>query len=257
VSGRSPAMALVPAGVTTPYVRIDEDISTDTMQTPAMLTRGPSFKQVNAQMKSAGGQRVLAALNAIAGIVLPAVAAYYYTKFGDRPCSKPVAGWLYYYALTSLITGTTGLWINFRQLSILPVVARANALPDGREKDEALATIAVAMGGIGCVSCCVLMPLGVFSFFWWIKGNFDVWGTYPRDDISPDEPFATFAGCDRDLLNGGRNIYLATYTLGGLTLLIFCAMMSQVLSVVSDEMEKQSAARAAGGVGVRRGPPMV
>ena len=52
----------------------------------------------------------------------------------------------------------------------------------------------VAMAGpaaaIGCVSCCLLGPLSVFTFFWWLKGNFDVWGTFPRTDISFQESIA-------------------------------------------------------------------
>jgi hypothetical protein len=63
---------------------------------------------------------------------------------------------------------------------------------------------------MGCLGCCVLFPCGVFSLFWWIKGNFDVWGTYPRLDISPTESILTFEGCDADLLAGVSSSFART-----------------------------------------------
>jgi len=225
-----------------PYVRVDEDISTEQM-IPA--SRIGQFQHVSRSIdENPAVQRVLAALNAIAGIALPAMAAYDYISFGDRPCSKPVAGWLYTYAMVSAILGCAGLYINVRRLALAPLIARANELPPGQEKEASLAQVVVATGGIGCVSCCVVFPMSIFSFFWWLKGNFDVWGTFPRDDISMSESIESFRGCDASLLNGARIIYLCTYALMGSALCMFLAVMSAVLAELKRVAAQQQ--RAAG-----------
>ena len=84
-------------------------------------------------------------------------------------------------------------------------------------------------------------PLGAFGFFWWIKGNFDVWGTYPRRDIMPDEPISTFSGCDAALLGGARIVYLVCYAMILVTCCSVCFMCATVvvsLKDASEDMEK-------------------
>jgi len=224
-----------------PYVRVDEDVSTEQMIPASQIGQFQHVSQTIDQNPAA--QRVLAALNAIAGIALPALAAYNYVAFGDRPCSKPVAGWLYTYAMVSFILGCCGLYINVRRLALAPLVTRANALPAGPEKEALLAQVVVATGGVGCLSCCIVLPLSIFSFFWWIKGNFDVWGTFPRDDISLSESIESFRGCDESLLNGARTIYMCTYVLMASALCMFCAVMATVLRELKRVAAQQRASR--------------
>ena len=81
----------------------------------------------------------MACLNIVSGIILPYMAYYYYLQYGDRMCSKPVAGWLYTYAMVSATTGIIGLWANFKQLGAIAQLQRAQALPEGPEKEQATA----------------------------------------------------------------------------------------------------------------------
>ena len=216
-----------------------EDVSTDQMQSQTSgrppIVRGHRISDLRQQAShSPTSQRMMACLNVVSGIILPYMAYYYYLQYGDRMCSKPVAGWLYTYAMVSATTGIIGLWANFKQLGAIAQLQRAQALPEGPEKEQATAEAMITFGSIGCIVCCILFPLGVFSFFWWVKGNFDVWGTYPRTDIRPDEPWADFKGCDADLLNAARTIYFWTYGIILFSCFSFCAVMGVVLAAAEE-----------------------
>ena len=76
-----------------------------------------------------------------------------------------------------------------------------------------------------------------------------MWGTYPREQISPDESIATFTGCDADLLNGARTIFLISYAIIGVFTCVTCTFLGLVVGEVLRDVER---AQAAG-----RGGPMV
>ena len=87
-----------------------EDVSTDQMQTSGRppIVRGHRISDLRQQAShSPTSQRMMACLNVVSGIILPYMAYYYYLQYGDRMCSKPVAGWLYTYASGSVVVGVS------------------------------------------------------------------------------------------------------------------------------------------------------
>ena len=88
--------------------------------------------------------------------------------------------------------------------------------------------------------------LSIFLFFWYVKGQFDVWGTFPRDDISPSEPVSSFSGCDADLLHAARTLLCVSYVVIALTCVSGCVMVTLIARGVHDQVAEQvRAARAA------------
>ena len=68
----------------------------------------------------------------------------------------------------------------------------------------------------------------------WVKGNFDVWGTYPRDDIAVAQSFAnTFQGCDRALLEGGRRVMFLSYCMLAIACVPLCTVCCTMCAMVA------------------------
>jgi hypothetical protein len=193
-----------------------EDISTDTMKRPSLARQG-SIK-MKAQMESPKAQKVQLVFNFFAGLALPIYAYITFSTYGEQQCDMPVANWLWTYAWVGFVTGAVGMYINVSKLMIAGT--QITALPE----TDAEQAVAAKVGCLSCLGCCVLLPLSMFSFFWWFKGNFDVWGTYPRYDIDPNEPISSFSGCGAELLGGARLIFIITYVLMGLG----CCCLSMV-----------------------------
>jgi hypothetical protein len=128
-----------------------EIISTETMR-PASLARQKSV-QFQQNMETPKAQAGGVIFNLISGIALPMYAAIVYSSYGDRPCDKPVAGWLYTYALLGFITGGAGLYINVQKLRIGPALQAAQALQDENAKAEAMAPYVGAVRGCIRLSC--------------------------------------------------------------------------------------------------------
>ena len=79
-----------------------------------------------------------------------------------------------------------------------------------------------------------LCPVAVFGFYWYIKGNIDVW--------SSEE-------CDGALLNGAQAYLTFTYVMLGITLLLCCCMCCGMMLVgvflASAEQANQQRSRVA------------
>jgi len=204
--------------------------------------------------QSVNGQRSQMGMSLLMGILLPSFAAYCYLRYGNLPCDKPVGGWLYTYAMVGLILGVCQLYVNCVQLARAQRLAAAASLPDSPRRQAAAVDVFATDHSVACLTCCVTLPLGIFQFLWWIKGNFDVWGTYPRDNISsmegPVGGAVTFEGCERDLLNSARLIYIASYIVIGISVVFLCTICAIVASAIGDlavevveETRQQGAAR--------------
>jgi hypothetical protein len=206
-----------------------EEISTDTMARPRAPAHfgNRSIQVVQQQMASPLGEGASVALNSVVGLLLPAYAYATYWQYGSRPCDQPVAGWLSTYALLGFAIGTTGLCMRAQAAALRSSVQRAEGLR-GEARAEALMPAVGATGTIGCAACCCHLPLHVINVFWWISGNFAVWGTAKRTDISADEPVSTFKGCDAELLQGARNVYVATYIILGIGLCAMCMLCGHI-----------------------------
>ena len=68
-----------------------EYVSTETMTT----RRASRYAQVNEIYEGRNGQRTAMLVNFVIGILLPTYAMVIFLKYGQAPCDKPVAGWLY------------------------------------------------------------------------------------------------------------------------------------------------------------------
>jgi hypothetical protein len=109
-----PSGAPVVTGV--PIRLPDESIDTDSMtgsgRAPVVQgTRVAFVRQASAALtertQNRSGQLFQMVLNFVLGILLPvyALVIYYNTNAPDAPCDKPVAGWLYTYAMVGLTAG--------------------------------------------------------------------------------------------------------------------------------------------------------
>jgi hypothetical protein len=58
-------------------------------------------------------------------------------------------------------------------------------------------------------------------------------GTFPRDDITWDEPVSSFQGCDAALLDGARRLLMMTYIFLGLALLPVCLVCCTLFAAVA------------------------
>ena len=168
-----------------------EDVSTDEMVrgVPMLshrfgLVRQAATSAMGPANDSWAAQACRFILNAAFGIVLPAYALWLYAKHGEAPCETPVGPWLHTFAVVGFLMGGLGLWVNLRMLAIAPTMRYAANLESNEERARALAPALGTLSATGCVSCCCIAPLGVFALYWWIKGNFDVWGTFPRDEYA-------------------------------------------------------------------------
>ena len=164
-----------------------EEVSTDDMRPAAGVPAFRSLSRVMERAQSVNGQRSQMGMSLLMGILLPGFAAYCYLRYGNLPCDKPVGGWLYTYAMVGLILGVCQLYVNCVQLARAQRLAAAASLPDSPRRQAAAVDVFATDHSVACLTCCVTLPLGIFQFLWWIKGNFDVWGTYPRDNISSME----------------------------------------------------------------------
>jgi uncharacterized membrane-anchored protein len=98
----------------------------------------------------------------VLGILLPAYAYFVYAEHGDRPCAKPVAGWLLTFALLGLIYIVLGLIKLCSELLCISMYLCIHPLcMDERQC-------------VRSIHSCIIIPLGIFNMVWWIKGNFDV-----------------------------------------------------------------------------------
>ena len=211
-----------------------EDASTENMVPVTTIVRGSrlhnTFSRVNERMDSRGGQRTSLVVNFIGGILLPTYALIVYVRYGDRPCDKPIAGWLHTYALAGFCFGGLALHLNMKRLSVSTSLESAS--DDEGERQRVVEHNAPNIAQIACLSCCVLFPLGIFNFFWWVKGNFDVWGTFPKNDITPDEPWSTFSGCDPSLLGGARLVFLICYVLIACSIGALCILLVTIAAAL-------------------------
>jgi len=239
----------------TPYRALDddtigiiEDISTDEMMLRSANARITLIRErVGERMGTLSGRMCLSLLNALSGFVLPVLCLYVYYVSGGAPCDKPVAGWLYTYGVLGVLLGVLGVWLQVRNASVAPIVAHAQGL-EGDARAAAMAPAMAVVASNGCIACCCMLPVSTFVCFWWIKGNFDVWGTYPREDISATESIATFAGCDATLLNSARGIYLVSYAI----ILFFCVTGCALLGLIAGEVLREADRASAAGGGVNR-----
>ena len=229
----------------------EEAISTDDM-IPGMpivagrrLNRAQSFRAMEESTHSVGGQAIRFLINAAFGLILPLYALYVNSQYGYQPCDKPVASWLSGYGWVGIILGVIGLYINLRMLLLAPIMRQAALVQDEQERAVVMAPALPALSMISCLSCCCLMPLGLGLGMWWLKGNFDVWGTFPRDDISPDESIATFRGCAAPLLHGARFLLLLTYATILTSVCSACCMCAMTLGAVARAAEQDPDFRAA------------
>ena len=224
-----------------------EEASTENMvpAATAAIVRGSrlhnTFSRVNQSMDSRGGQRTSLLVNFIVGVLLPTYALSVYVRYGDRPCDKPVAGWLHTYAMVGFVFGGLSLHLNMKRLSIVAIMEHAQGIDNEAEKQRVLERSVPIVAQVSCLSCCVLFPLGVFNFFWWLKGNFDVWGTYPRDDIGADEPWSTFSGCDSSLLGGARLVFLICYLIIAFSVGAVCILLFSVAAALEEGAGRQRA----------------
>ena len=228
-----------------------EDISTENMVqgrrfVPRRLSRAhQSFRVVEESTHSAGGQAIRFILNAAFGLIFPLYALYINSQYGDMPCDQPVSTWLSGYGWLGVILGTIGLYINLRMLSLAPIMRQAASVHDEAERAAIMAPALPDLSMISCTSCCCLCPLGLVLGFWWVKGNFDVWSTYPRDDISAEETIATFRGCAAPLLNGARLLLMLTYATILTSLCSACCMCAVTFAAVARAAEDDPNFRAA------------
>ena len=224
---------------------VTENISTEDMVPGMPLVHGQRLgRDISFQMAetvSGRGQVMRFVLNAAFGAVLPAFALYVHHAHGDKPCDKPIGPWLSTYGWLGLALGNIALFVNIRMLMIQPIMQAAAAIEDERERAAAMAPALPTLSSVGCFSCCCLLPLSIFLFFWWIKGQFDVWGTYPREHISWDEPVAIFAGCDAQLLGGARALMLLTYVMILGSVCSACCMCAVAIVAVARAAEEQQA----------------
>lgn len=205
------------------------------------------------------------------GILVPGLAlkVYYSSAIlpdgAEKPCDRPVAGWLATYGYVGLLLGALSLYSDIKNFQLAPAAAAASAelqrqqqAGGGRVHDEeavlrASLPVVQQAGALGCLWCCCTFPLGVFYFAWWVKGQFDVWGTYANPDISWDQSMETFRGCDPDLLGGARMVMLVSYLIGGIILTTSCCFCCLTLAVVGREVERMEYSQRAGGGGRRPG----
>ena len=211
-----------------------EHISTDSMVGAGSTTRR-IYERMNQRLVSRSGRVSNLMVNFVWGVILPTYAMIIYYKHRDAPCEKPIAGWLKTYGFVGYIIGILGLWKGLKELALASVLERAARVRDDAAQAEALRVASP----LACVTCCCIVPLWMFSAIWWLKGNFDVWGTFPRDDISYDEPIGTFAGCDAGLLNGARTIYLITYACAGVFIVGSCIFCGIVAGEVARHVDAQ------------------
>ena len=216
---------------------------------PSMQVARQISGVIEQRSQGRAGQGFRMLFNFAAGVLLPLYALYVYYEDAilidgrPAPCDKPIGEWLYVYGMCGLTLGTLGLMNALRMMSVAHIIERA-ALLEGQEAKDALAPALPTIAATGCVSCCCQLPLAVFIFIWWVKGNFDVWGTTPLTETSP----LTDGGCDESLLRGARTVFLITYlTLGVFVVMVCCLCCAAGLFVASnfDLEELQREAEAA------------
>ena len=99
---------------------------------------------------------------------------------------------------------------------------------------EGLAALNANQPPIFVVLQAAMCPVAVFGFYWYIKGNIDVW--------SSEE-------CDGALLNGAQAYLTFTYVMLGITLLLCCCMCCGMMLVgvfvASAEQASQQRSRVA------------
>lgn len=250
----------------TPYpivqgVRVDEPaeetISTDDMRAVeirAALSRAQVMERMQQNPMASGKMKLV--FNFLSGILIPVLALYgYYSTLlpsgEEAPCDKPVAPWLWTYGAVGLFLGIVVLLMDLKSVELgaqaeevaaeLRRQERSSHGADVDAEEQAMAQARVAMpvvagaGAMGCLGCCCALPMGIFLTFWWIKGNFDVWGTYPREAISWDESMATFRGCDPSLHSAASRVLLITYLLGAMTLSGVCCACGLAVAALSAE----------------------
>ena len=248
----------------------DIDIDVGDMRTASEYRRGTTivqqgFARMQSDMESTTSRVATMLASFAIGILVPGLALYTYYSEGAKPCDKPVAGWLWTYGFVGLLLGAISLYTDLKKIQIAPAAAAASAEMQRQRQarraagggqasaDDEEAMLRASMpvvqhaGALGCLFCCCTLPLGLFYFMWWVKGQFDVWGTYPRPDIRWDEPMATFEGCDPDLLGGARLVMLASYAVGGLILTASCCFFCITIAAVGREVERMERAQRAGG----------
>ena len=151
-------------------------------------------------------------LNFLAGVVNPSCTCI--PRQTGACAGETPGGRLLTFAWCGLAVGILTLYIGVRMLAIMPILEAAAAITDEREKEEMLRPAMPVIAPVRVRRLLLPRPVVLFWFFWWIKGNFDVWGTFPRDDFTAVAAGQIhFEGCDRALLEGGRRVMLLSYAL--------------------------------------------
>ena len=153
-----------------------------------------SSEAFNTRMQSRSAMVTSSFVKFMFGILVPSLSLYMYYTHAILPngeeaaCDKPVAGWLNTYGTIGILLGLLNLWVDFKKFEMLPAAERAQeqvrqAAARGDEEAQLRAAMPMVRdaGAMGCLQCCVIFPLAIFLGGWWIKGNFDVWGTFPRE----------------------------------------------------------------------------
>lgn len=150
----------------------------------------------------------------------------------EAPCDVPVAFWLYLTAILGIVSVGANVVVN----AITLLCGKKDE--EGKLQQPPLAAL---------VQCCVVLPISIFSLYWYIKGNQWVWGTFPFNASHPEVNHTEYAaiarnasgrlnlmdegtlpaglGCDPGLLAGSKSWLIATYAIiPGMVVLICCVM---------------------------------
>ena len=167
-------------------------------------------------------------LTSLLTALVPLIIVFYvYYANEGAPCDRPIGNWLWWSGAIAVLQLAFSLpqqiW-QIRNLSNTNVPAGV----------EGLAALNANQPPIFVVLQAAMCPVAVFGFYWYIKGNIDVW--------SSEE-------CDGALLNGAQAYLTFTYVMLGITLLLCCCMCCGMMLVgvfvASAEQASQQRSRVA------------
>lgn len=133
----------------------------------------------------------------------------------NKPCDTPISAFI-------MITIILGFALSGTNLLVGLATLAKNKVEKGKP---------VPPGFAACLQLCVTPVAGIWMFYWWVRGNYEVWGSRPvaglQDQIGtltnatwPGQvPFGM--GCDPDLWGLGEGWLIYTYAVSGAV--TFCA----------------------------------
>jgi len=236
-----------------------EDISTDTMRTttgrPAALVRqATQTLQTTAAGTKAQYAQLFCWMLVYTFPSLWALTAFYSVDADNALCDSPIANWLWVYGAFGIFLGALAVYTRITQLSIQPVLEAAKALPpESPEAQEVLRPAAGKIALLTALGCCCQLPLGIFMLVWYIKGNFDVWGTHAAADITRERIGAVLLatgeargyGCDPALWHAAKNLLVYTYVTLACACCLTCGAFGVGLAYAAGVASSQQAAQAA------------